>query len=198
MQIILIKTMNLDRKLNNENFMNDIAELDTCLTQALKYLWENWYHEETGIVVCALKDGDKVAFATSTKNDKNWIHAENNAYYKFIQLFGQPSPHAAFIISLSPCIKKLKYRAEPSCLELIKRAGISRIHFGALDTMHAESISSYIYAGFATTLSKNESIKTVCNNLMNLFQEYDSRINTELLTIKNELGEGFFSAIAHE
>lgn len=178
--------------------MDDIAELDACLIQALKYLWENWYHEDTGIVVCALKDGNKVAFSTSTKNNKHWIHAENNAYYKFIQLFGQPSPNAVFIISLSPCIEKLKYRAEPPCIELIKKSSISRIHFGTLDTMHAKSISNYTDAGFSTTLSKNPKIITVCNNLINLFKVYDSRINTELLIIKKELGDVFFSAIANE
>lgn len=178
--------------------MDNMIELDNYLLQALNYLRERWYQEHIGIVVCALIDGDKTVYATSSRNGKNWVHAERNAYNKFIKLFGQPSTNAAFIISLSPCIKHLKYRDEPSCSELIKNSGVSKIHFGVLDTLHASSLAEYSNAGLSPSLSKNSKIKMMCENLMSLFERYESRINTNLLDIKNELGDAFFHPINYE
>ncbi|EKD71857.1 MAG: hypothetical protein ACD_46C00083G0007 [uncultured bacterium] len=173
--------------------MKDTQELDNCLQQTIKYLMENWYKEETGIVACALKDSDKIVFATSSKNGKNWSHAERNAYNKFKHLYGEPSEDAAFVITLSPCVEQLKYRSESSCAELIRLLGVRRMHFGVIDTLHVSSISSYAEMGFIATLTKNNRIALICDKLMSLFSRYDSRINSELLKIKKELGDGFFS-----
>ncbi len=175
--------------------MENVIEFDNYLLQALNYLRERWYQEHTGIVVSALKDDARIVYATSSRNGKNWVHAERNSYNKFIKLFGKPSANAAFIISLSPCIKNLKYREESSCFELIKNSGISRIHFGVLDTLHAPSLADYASAGLQPSLSKNSNISMMCENLMSLFERYESRINTNLLDIKNELGDPFFHPI---
>lgn len=175
--------------------MKDIQILDNCLRETINYLIANWHNEDTGIVACALKDDDKIAFATSTRCRNNWLHAERNAYIKFKDLYGEPTNNAAFVITLSPCKEQLKYRAESSCSELIKQLGVKRIHFGVLDTQHVSCISSYSDIGFMPTLTQDNAIKTICSNLMNLFAKYDARINTELPTIKKELGNSFFSSI---
>ena len=53
--------------------MHDIKELDHYLDQTIIYLIKNWYNQDTGIVACALKDGNKIAFATSFRNGNNWF-----------------------------------------------------------------------------------------------------------------------------
>lgn len=173
--------------------MNEIQQLDLYLQQTINYLISNWYQEETGIVASALKDGNKIVFSTSSRNGNNWSHAERNAYNKFVRLYGQPSRDAVFITTFSPCIEKLKYRAEPSCAELIKSLGIKRIHFGVLDTLHAATLDAYTGMGFVATIAENTELAAICKNLMSLFERYDSKINTELLKIKNELGDSIFS-----
>ena len=174
--------------------MRDIKELDCYLTQTIEYLIKNWYNEETGIVACALIDDDKVIFATSSKNGDYWTHAERNAYTKFKRLYGEPSSNATFIITLSPCIIPLKYRSESSCSQFITSFGINRIHFGVLDTLHAESISVYKEMGFIATFTENINNKKICSNLMALFAKYHSRINEQLPAIKKELGNSFFDS----
>lgn len=175
--------------------MDDIAELDNCLIESLKYLKDRWYQPDTGIVTCALKDVNKIAYATSTKLKNSWVHAERNACNKFIEIFGKPSSAAIFIVSLSPCIKDLKYRTDSSCVDLIRSMGIKRVHFGVLDTLHGSSLTSYSKVGLIPSITENTEIKMMCSNLMGLFHEYDSRINNELVTIKHELGDDYFSII---
>lgn len=175
--------------------MRNIKELDYYLTQTIEYLIKNWYNEEAGIVACALIDDNKIVLATSSKDGDYWKHAERNAYTKFKYLYGEPSSDATFIITLSPCIIPLKYRSESSCSEFIRNFGINRIHFGALDTLHAESISVYKEMGFIATLTENINNNKICTNLMALFAKYRSRINKQLSTIKQELGDSFFDPI---
>lgn len=178
--------------------MNDLTELDGFLSKTIEYLIQNWYQENTGIVACGIKDDEKFAFATSTKNGKNWLHAEQNAYTNFRKLHGDPIKKATFVITLSPCIKNLKYRAEAPCVELIKKSGIRRIHFGVLDTLHAPSLTAYEAMGFISSVTQQHKLAIVCTNLMNLFATYDARINNELLTIKKSLGDSFFDILKEE
>lgn len=174
---------------------NEIELFDQLLLESLIYLQKHWYDENTGIVTCCLKDRSRKVFATSFKNDTHWLHAERNAYNKYKVLYGNPSKDAVFIVSLSPCINDLKYRKESSCADLIKKIDVKRIHFGVLDTMHAASEKKYKDFGIIGTLSTNEEIKVMSEKLMSLFSIYDSRINSELLDIKRELGDEFFFPI---
>jgi pyrimidine deaminase RibD-like protein len=175
--------------------MEDVATFDKYLFKTLHYLAEHWHDSETGIVACCLKDKQHVTFATSTKHGNHWKHAERNAYDKFKRSHGEPSADAAFITTLSPCVKDLKYRREASCAELIKSLGVKRIHFGVLDTMHLADLSDYKALGFAPSLTAAPSLSAMCLKLMSLFSTYDSKINTELPSIKRSLGEGFFSFV---
>jgi pyrimidine deaminase RibD-like protein len=175
--------------------MKDIEKLDAYLLKTLNYLFKNWYKKEVGIVACCLKDGEKTAFATSAKNGINWLHAERNAYNKFRYLHGKPSKDAVFIITLSPCVKGLKYRGESSCADLAKSLGINRIHFGALDTHHVPTLDGYTSLGFTASITKNPKIAEMCQNLMGMFSTYDARINSELLAIKESLGDSFFEPV---
>ena len=176
--------------------MNDIQSLDEILLLTLRHLMSVWHDKDTGIVACTIKDSYKITTATSIKKGSHWLHAERNAYNKFIKEFNaEPSSEAAFIITLSPCIKSLKYRSESSCIELIKRLKINRIHFGVLDTMHSPTIALYESLGLVATESQAPSLSKMCNKLMSLFARYDSRINHELPVIKKQLGNEFFLPI---
>ncbi len=175
--------------------------LDTMLKETIFYLKNTWINNpDTGIVACCLLDGDKKVFATSSRNGNYWRHAERNAYYQFKDEYGEPSSDAVFIITLSPCIKNLKYRAEDEscCSHLINDLGVKRIHFGVLDTLHAETLSTYSSLGFKPSLSQDHYCKTMCEKLMAIFSTYQSRINKDLLGIKQELGEAFFNLTSHE
>lgn len=171
---------------------------DNYLLKTLKYLFENWYREDTGIVACCLKDGEKEVFATSTKNGSNWVHAERNAYNRFKELHGEPSENSIFVITLSPCLKDLKHRDEAACSDLIRELGISRVHFGVLDTLHVSNIEEYKEIGLNVTLTEKPQLAEMCNKLMQMFDTYDARINTELLEIKQELGDSFFNPISED
>jgi pyrimidine deaminase RibD-like protein len=168
--------------------MDQVDSLDACLLGSIKHLFENWYGETTGIVSCALKDDNQIVYATSIRKDNAWLHAERNTYLKFKALHGEPSANAVFISTLSPCVKDFGHRADAACAELIKNLGVKRIHFGALDTSHVNSLAAYEQMGFVPSITKHGDISIVCNNLMNLFTRYGSRINKELLNIKQEIG----------
>jgi pyrimidine deaminase RibD-like protein len=170
-------------------------EYDKYLFKTLHYLAEHWHDSETGIVACCLKDKHHFTFATSTKHGNHWKHAERNAYDKFKLSCGEPSADAAFITTLSPCVKDLKHRQEASCAELIKSLGVKHIHFGVLDTMHLAHLDDYKALGFIPSLTAVPSLSAMCLKLMNLFSTYDSKINTELPSIKRSLGDGFFSFV---
>lgn len=172
-----------------------IQYFDDLLKETLKYLYEHWYEENVGIVSCCLADKNNKAFATSTRDGKNWKHAERNAYEKYQTLYGQPTSDSVFVVTLSPCLKNLKYRGQSSCSELMKKIGVARTHFGVLDTMHASSLADYKNYGIDASVTKNASLASMCENLMAIFSDYDSRINTDLLGIKKELGSNFFSKI---
>ncbi len=170
-----------------------MSETEHYLGETIKYLIQHWYDAQTGIVACAIIDGDRTVYAVSSQNGKHWIHAERNAYNRFKSLYGNPGPNATFITTLSPCVSDLKRRSEPSCSDLIKKLGIKKMHFGVLDTFHVPSISSYKEMEFIPTVTQNEAMAKICKKLMGMFTEYDSRINTELPAIKKELGNSFFS-----
>ena len=148
--------------------------------------------KDAGIVSCCLADGKKKVFATSTRNGKNWKHAERNAYEQFCKQFGSPSPEAIFVVTLSPCLANLKYRKEPSCSELMRRVGVTRTHFGIIDDIQASSIKDYEKLGITASYTTNLYLSRVCERLMSLFSTYDARINSDLLGIKKELGNDFF------
>jgi len=169
-----------------------MSEAEHYLQETIKYLIQHWYDTKTGLVACAIVDGSHAVYAASSRNGKYWRHAERNAYSHFKSLYGDPSFNAAFITTLSPCVCDLKRRTEPSCSDLIKRLGIKRMHFGVLDTFHIPSISSYEEMGFIPTVTQNDAMAKICKRLMDMFAEYDSRINTELPAIKRELGHSFF------
>lgn len=173
-----------------------IKYFDNLLAQTLRHLYTHWYEENVGIVSCCLADGSNKAFATSTRDGKNWKHAERNAYEKFQTLYGQPSSNSIFVVTLSPCLKNLKYREQSSCSELMKKIGIARTHFGVLDTMHVSCLEDYKNYGLQASVTKDASLASMCKNLMAIFSDYDSRINTDLLGIKEELGSNFFGNIA--
>ncbi|STX51581.1 Pyrimidine deaminase [Legionella busanensis] len=175
--------------------------LDTILKETILYLKNTWINNpDTGIVACCLLDGDKKVFATSSRNGNYWRHAERNAYYQFKKRYGEPSRDAVFVITLSPCIKALKARAqdEAACANLINDLGVKRIHFGVLDTLHAETLSTYSSLGFKPSLSQDHYCKTMCEKLMAIFTTYQSRISKDLLGIKRELGEAFFNSTSQE
>jgi pyrimidine deaminase RibD-like protein len=175
---------------------NKSEELDTILLETLTFLSKNWLDPNTGIVACCLVDGDKKAFATSSKNPPFWIHAERNAYTTFKHQYqSEPSSSAFFVVTLSPCLIDLKHRQEASCTDLLNQLGIKRIHFGVLDAMHAKSLDAYRQAGLLPSLSKDSTCKILCEKLMGLFATYDARINTDLMGIKKELGEDFFAKL---
>jgi len=176
-------------------FTSRLDDLDQYLHQTLLYLFKQWYKNDVGIVACCIKDGDKVIYATSKRQNEFWLHAERNAYLEFRQQYGEPSKNAVFITTLSPCLKELKYRNEVSCSELIKNLGITRIHFGVLDTFHAPAMENYHLSGLGATLTKNYNLHQMCQKLMEMFSKYDSRINKELIAIKNELGDDFFQPV---
>lgn len=167
--------------------------MDQYLEMALQYLIQHWNEPNTGIVAAALIDGEKQIFATSYRSGDNWYHAERNAFDSFKQKFGQPSSNSIIISTLSPCIHSLKYRKEPSCCDLISELGIKSIHFGVLDTHHASSLDTYRQLGFNATLTQDSKLNRLCIKLMNLFSQYESRINTDLIGIKKELGDAFFN-----
>ena len=173
---------------------DDIDELDQYLYQTLLFLFKQWYKNNIGIVACCLKDDKKVVYATSKRQNEFWLHAERNAYFEFKKQYGEPSKNAVFIITLSPCLKKLKYRNEDSCAELIKNLGITRVHFGVLDTFHTLTLDIYNSFGLSPSLTKNSYLHEMCKKLMWMFSTYDSKINNELLSIKKELGDDFFNS----
>lgn len=171
-----------------------IREQDNILIETLKFLELNWLNENVGIVACCLVDGNKKVFATSSKHGVFWRHAERNAYQKFKDLYSvQPSHDALFVVTLSPCIKQLKYRHEDSCTTLMNQLGIKRVHFGVLDEMHATSCERYVHAGLIPSTSEDSWCIAMCEKLKDLFNIYDTRINSDLLGIKHELGNEFFA-----
>lgn len=170
-----------------------LGECDAILGETLEFLRKNWLNSDTGIVACCIVDGDKKAFATSSRNVPFWKHAEKNAYLEFKKLYAsEPSPSAIFVVTLSPCLSDLKYRQEESCSALLQQLGVKRIHFGVLDKMHADSLEKYYQIGLSPSLSEQGSYQMVCEKLMGLFAQYHSRINSDLIGIKKELGSSFF------
>ena len=177
---------------STQNF--NVNEYDQILLQTLNFLQTNWLNPQTGIVACCLVDGNKKAFATSTKNGDYWRHAELNAYLEFKKQYAtEPSSSATFVVTLSPCLDDLKHRHEDSCTHLLNEIGVKRVHFGVLDSMHADSLNRYRQAGLTPSLTNNQYCSQMCEKLMALFSQYDSRINTDLVGIKEELGESFFA-----
>jgi len=173
-----------------------MSQLDQYLLKTLLYLFDNWFNPNTGIVACCIYDEDKVSFATSTRNGLNWLHAERNAYEKFVASYNcKPSSNATFIITLSPCVKDLKYRGESSCSELIQDLGVKRIHFGVLDDFHVPTLDEYTQLGFTATVTTEPHLAEMCQKLMSMFATYESRINSELLEIKIELSLEFFQPV---
>lgn len=171
-------------------------DLDDVLLETLQFLKQNWLDPEVGIVACCLVDGAKKAFATSKKQGNYWTHAERNAYMNFKKVYGkEPSSSAIFVVTLSPCAASLKHRQEDSCSALLNQLNIKRVHFGVLDSMHAESLNSYSTIGLTPSLTVNSDCKVLCERLMSLFSKYDSRINSDLLGIKKELGDDFFNEL---
>jgi pyrimidine deaminase RibD-like protein len=175
--------------------MHGLSALDTCLFSVLKHLRSCWHQPQTGIVACALVDGENTACAVSTRDGEYWQHAERLAYQQFINQFGKPSKNAVFVVTLSPCIKPLKYRQLASCAEFIKSVGLQFVHTGIIDNLHASSLNTYAEAGLQVSLTRDPSLMQMCRRLMNLFAAYDARVNHELPVIKQELGDAFFEPL---
>lgn len=57
------------------------------------------------------------------------------------------------------------------------------------------SLATYREAGLVPSLAENSNDRKMCEKLMALFSLYDSRINSDLMGIKNELGETFFADV---
>jgi hypothetical protein len=89
----------------------------------------------------------------------------------------------------------LKHRQEESCTYLLNQLGVERVHFGVLDSMHVDSLDKYRQAGLMPSLTENISYKIMCEKLMALFSMHDSQINSDLIGIKNELGNSFFTEL---
>lgn len=169
--------------------------LDRLLLETIGYLIDRWYERDVGIVASCLVDGDNKVFATSTRDGQNWKHAERNAYEAFRKVYGEPSSDAVFVVTLSPCLKTLKYRGEPSCSQLMKELGVKRTHFGVLDDMHVNCPEDYAENALIATLTEDLRLADMCKKLMSMFAIYDSRINSDLLGIKLELGDQFFDEV---
>ncbi len=166
--------------------------MDQYLEKTIQHLAKHWFEADVGIVAAGLIDGANETYATSYRNGPVWYHAERNAYDLFQKKYGEPSKNAVFVSTLSPCIDDLKYRKEYSCCTLISSLGIQKIYFGVLDTHHTPSLDTYKQLGFHPTLTQNEKLHAICKKLMQLFAQYESRINTDLIGIKKELGPLFF------
>lgn len=177
---------------NTKQGKRQIEKLDHYLTKAIQYLINNWYREEVGIVSCVIADENKLAFGTSIKKENQWIHAEKNALFNFENLYGPPSENAVFIITLSPCLQRIDESNEPTCVNVIKNKGINRIHFGAMYSTDI-SLLNYEQMGFKATLTENIMNKIICEKINSLFTTFNTKIDTELLQIKKELGDDFFA-----
>lgn len=170
-----------------------LSECEILLGETLEFLRKNWLNSDAGIVACCIADGEKKAFATSSRNIPFWRHAERNAYLEFKKRYAsEPSASAIFVVTLSPCLSALKYRQEESCAALLQQLGIKRVHFGVLDKMHVDSLEQYYQLGLTPSLSEQVPYQSICEKLMGLFAQYNSRINSDLIGIKNELGSSFF------
>jgi pyrimidine deaminase RibD-like protein len=169
--------------------------MDHLLEQTIQFLKDHWLDHGVGIVAACIADGEKIVFATSIQKGDFWYHAERNAYDSFKLKFGEPGKNASFISTLSPCIGDLKHRKEESCANLISNLGIKKIHFGVLDTHHTISVDAYKQFGFQPSLTKDDNLHAICTRLMNLFTQYDSRINQDLIGIKKEIGSAIFKGI---
>jgi len=51
---------------------NQMNDYDDILRETIKFLRKNWLNPDTGIVACCLIDGNKKAFATSSRNESFW------------------------------------------------------------------------------------------------------------------------------
>lgn len=208
--VLLLRRFTMNLPCTNQEWrkpMYTVKELDLLLFKTLKHLEKNWHNTEptTGIVACCLKDEDGgeelEVYATSTKvitevGVVNWRHAERNAYDAFKVKYGKdPSEHAVFVTTLSPCSKNLKHRGEGSCSELIESLHVRQVHSGVLDTMHMLSTEGYSSYGFFATVTQDPNLAEMCQRLIAMFPKYDARINSELFAIKKELGDSFFEPI---
>lgn len=167
---------------------------DQYLADALRHLQRTWWRPEVGIVVAGIiAEGHVPVFATSTSaGPGRWYHAERNALTAFERQYGAPDPRSLIVSSLSPCLRPSQSREGECCTELLLDHGLTTVHAGIIDPEQT-SEGSRVYAkhGLGVTLTLDPGLGQVCRLLLNLFREYGSRINYDLMNIKANLGDEF-------
>lgn len=96
-----------------------------------------------------------------------WNHAEYEAI-SIAREAGVDLSQCVATASLSPCFVESGSRAHQSCTQLYLDAGIKRIHVGRLDERQA-SLEQYAELGLEVTVTKNETLLSVCKKLDDYF-----------------------------
>ena len=173
-----------------------IDTYDKYLKCVIKYLADHWMHPKVGIVSAGIFDSlHSPVLATSVQNKEGkWLHAESRALQKYKNKHGLPPRDAVIVVTLSPCIKTFsKSRVGSSCTSYLQKYEITRVHTGTLDQLQGiNTIAEYGKYGLDLKVSQNRHCQVICQGLNNIFKEYGTRINYDLLAIKEELYHNIF------
>lgn len=170
--------------------------LDEYLKLALDHLKEKWSEPKVGFVSCIIKDGKNVVFSTNTFEDNGKIvHAERNGIDLFEQKYGKISKNAIIVVTLSPCIVYSKNRIGSSCSSLLRDKEIKMLHFGYLHEKQG-SLETYERLGFIPSVTKDLSLSSICENLLNLYLSNKNDLMNNIdswLRVKREVGVSIFN-----
>ena len=176
---------------------NDLMDANVDrLKIVINFLKENWEDPKSGIVAAGIFDPlYPPVLATSYQiQEGKWIHAERHALQLFLKKHERPGPDTVVIVTLSPCLKMLSdSRIGNSCTDLLCKHKLHHVYAGAMDSaQNSFSYKEYKKYGLDLTLSIDKYCKRVCEGLLKIFQEYGSKVNIDLPTIKNKIGYRIF------
>ena len=172
-------------------------ELDGLLKQVIYYLAQSWMNPEVGLVASGIFHSTYLpSIATSEQRAVGkWLHAERNAIQRFEEMYGNNiiGPNSIVVVTLTPCVLKSDSREGSSCLDLFRDKGIKQVHAGVLDSSHTGmNIKDYQSLGINLTLTEDKRCRIVCQKLLQIFEKYGQRVNSDIQGVKQEVDYHFF------
>lgn len=170
------------------------ADGDRALEAAVRIVQSRWASPLSGIVGAAalLPDGELVAAASRVAGPALFAHAEAELLNR-IDEAGRLNdlPAARIASTLSPCLRGSRSRQGRACAERLVAHDIAEIVVGHIDPTQPP-LDEYRRIGLSVILTGNERLRLICDRLAGIFDVYGERVNTEIGTIKERVGEGIF------
>jgi len=177
---------------------NSDAMPDALLGVALARLKHAWLDQGVGLVSAALGLPDGAIYtATSFQSEPGkYVHAE----LATICLAERHSvadaiANSTMAITISPCVRASSTRVGISCVDLLKKYGIRRVHVGVIDPTQG-SLTSYQEIGLDLSVTEEKPMAKACEALLKVFEKYGNRVNTDIETVNNEIGIEFLQRAA--